>query len=75
MFLFLLSYLESVQTVVLCRFWLQSSRSLRNNAEAAVLLKGGLSGAAASSGRIQEAAKWILNLKKVIWGLKNFKLE
>ena len=28
-FLFLLSYLESVQTVVLCRFWLQCSRGLR----------------------------------------------
>jgi len=34
--------------------------------EAAVQLKGGLSGAAALSGRIQEAAKRILNLKKVI---------
>jgi len=27
-FLFLLPYLESVQTVVLCRFWLQCSRGL-----------------------------------------------
>jgi len=28
-FLFLLPYLESAQTVVLCRFWLQCSRGLR----------------------------------------------
>jgi hypothetical protein len=30
MFLFLFPYLESVQTVVLCRFWFQCSRSLRH---------------------------------------------
>ena len=35
----LLPYLESVQTVVLCRFWLQCSRGLRRRSAAARLLR------------------------------------
>jgi hypothetical protein len=38
-FWFLLSYLESVQTVVLCRFWFRCSRGLRRRLSAVHLLE------------------------------------